>query len=45
MLLPCEVKTESPYTSKEWRKIERIVAEKGKVYKTAKGAKKHIENL
>ena len=21
MLLPCEVKTESPYTSKEWRKI------------------------
>ncbi|MFA4991444.1 MAG: AbrB/MazE/SpoVT family DNA-binding domain-containing protein [Candidatus Omnitrophota bacterium] len=45
MLLPCKVVPESPYTPKEWEKIGRIVAEKGKIYKTAKEAKKHIEVL
>ncbi|MBU3911290.1 MAG: helix-turn-helix domain-containing protein [Candidatus Omnitrophica bacterium] len=36
---------ESAYTSTEWGKIEKIVAEKGKTYKTAKRAKKHIQSL
>lgn len=45
VLLPCKVMPKSPYTSKEWGKIEKIVAEKGKIYKTAKEAKKHIESL
>lgn len=33
------------YTPKECEKIERIVAEKGKIYKSAKKAKKHIRAL
>jgi len=42
---PNKVIPESSYTPKELQKIERIVAEKGKVYKSAKRAKKHIEKL
>jgi len=45
VLLPCKVIADSPYTPKEWERIEKIVAEKGRVYKTAKKAKKHIESL
>ncbi|MBC8474086.1 MAG: helix-turn-helix domain-containing protein [Candidatus Omnitrophica bacterium] len=33
------------YTHKEWKKIEKIVAEKGRVYKSRKKTKKHIKNL
>ncbi len=45
ILLPCKVIVESPYTPIEWAKIERLASVKGKVYKTAKRAKKHIEAL
>ena len=45
VLMPSRVIAESPYSSKEWERIEKIVAEKGKVYKSAKRAKKHIEKL
>lgn len=45
VLLPCKVITDPLYTPKEWEKIEKIIAEKGGVYKTAKRAKKHIESL
>lgn len=45
MLLPCKVVPESPYNPKEWEKIEKIVAEKRKIYNSAKKAKKHIKNL
>lgn len=45
VLLPCKVIADLPYTPKEWAKIEKIVAEKGRVYKAAKRAKKHIESL
>ena len=45
MLLPCKVVPESPYNSKEWEKIEKIIAEKDKIYDSAKKAKKHIKNL
>ena len=45
LLLPCKVITESPYTYHEWAKIEKLAKAKGKVYKTAKEAKKHIEAL
>jgi len=31
---------ESPYTTVEWAKIEKLVSAKGKVYKSAKRAKK-----
>lgn len=45
ILLPCKVTAESPYTPSEWVKIEKLVSAKGKVYKSAKAAKKHIEAL
>lgn len=45
VLLPCKVTVESPYTSREWKKIERLASAKGKIYKSAKRAKKHIEAL
>lgn len=45
ILLPCKVIAESPYTPSEWAKIERIASLKGKVYKSAKTAKKHIAAL
>ncbi|MFH0984486.1 MAG: AbrB/MazE/SpoVT family DNA-binding domain-containing protein [Candidatus Omnitrophota bacterium] len=45
MLLPCEVTAQSPYTSKEWEKIEKMVCEKGAVYATGEAAKKRLASL
>ena len=45
ILSPCEIIEKSVYTAKEWKKIEQLVAEKGKVYKTSAAAKKHIKSL
>lgn len=45
ILLPCKVIVESPYTLKEWAKIEKLASVKGKIYKTARAAKRHIETL
>lgn len=45
ILLPCKVTVEFPYTQSEWTKIEKLASAKGKVYKSAKKAKKHIEAL
>ena len=45
MILPCEVTAQSPYTTREWQKIEKIVAEKGEIYSTADAAKKHLAHL
>jgi len=45
ILLPCKVTAESPYTSEEWLKIGKLASAKGKTYKSAKKAKKHIEAL
>jgi AbrB family looped-hinge helix DNA binding protein len=45
ILSPCEIIEKPAYTTKEWKKIEQQVAEKGKVYKTsAAAAKKHIKS-
>jgi hypothetical protein len=43
--MPCEIKAKEDYTREEWGKIERLVAERGKVYKTARGARKHLKSL
>jgi len=43
--LPCKITERNAYTQEEWRKIERLVAERGKSYKTAKGARKHLKSL
>jgi len=45
VLLPCKITAESPYTSAEWEKIAKLASTKGKVYKSVKRAKKHIEVL
>jgi AbrB family looped-hinge helix DNA binding protein len=45
LLSPCEIIEKPVYTAKEWKKIEKLVAEKGKVYKTPEAAKKHIKSL
>jgi AbrB family looped-hinge helix DNA binding protein len=45
ILTPCEIIEKSVYSAREWKKIERIAAEKGKAYKTARAAKKHIQSL
>ena len=45
ILLPCKVTAESPYTPGEWAKIEKLAFAKGKAYKSAKKAKKHIYAL
>jgi len=42
MLLPCEVTARSPYTPKEWQKIEKMASEKGDVFTDAESAKKHL---
>ncbi|MBU1146973.1 MAG: helix-turn-helix domain-containing protein [Candidatus Omnitrophica bacterium] len=36
---------ESPYTTKAWKKIEKIVAEKGNTYKSRRKSKRHIKGL
>lgn len=45
ILLPCKITAESPYSAQEWLKIEKLASAKGKNYKSAKRAKKHIEAL
>lgn len=45
ILSPGKIVEEPAYTAKEWKKIEKIVAEKGKTYKTARSAKKHLDSL
>lgn len=45
ILSPCKIIEKPVYTVKEWKRIEKLVAEKGKVYKTSGAAKKHIKSL
>lgn len=45
ILLPCKVTVESPYTPREWAKIEKLASAKGKRYKSIKGAKRYIKAL
>jgi len=45
LVVPCEITEKPAYTESEWEKIERFVAEKGRVYKTARAAKRHLKSL
>ena len=45
VIMPCKITTESPYTAKEWAKIEKLAASEGKTYKSIQEAKKHIQSL
>ena len=42
---PCEIKGKESFTSEERARIERLAAERGKVYRSASGARKHLESL
>ena len=45
VLLPCEVTAKSPYTTKEWAKIEKLASVGSKVYHSPQSAKRHVEAL
>jgi len=45
LFLPCEITERDTYTQEEWNKIKRLVAERGKVYKTSKGAREYLKSL
>ncbi|MEW6189667.1 MAG: AbrB/MazE/SpoVT family DNA-binding domain-containing protein [Actinomycetota bacterium] len=36
---------EDKFTDEEWEKLEKLARERGRVYKTATEAKKHLEGL
>ena len=44
VLVPCAVTAHSPYTIKEWEKIEKLAAAKGKIL-SSNGAKDFIRSL
>ena len=43
--LPCEITERETYTQEEWSTIRRLVAERGKTYKTSKEARDHLKSL
>ncbi len=45
VLIPCEITAKSPYTPKEWQRIEKLAAEKGKIFTSAEGAKNFLKSL
>ena len=45
VMLPCTVEARSPYTAKQWAKIEKLASSKGKVHGSAANAIKHIQSL
>ena len=45
VLVPCEVTARSPYSPKEWQKIEKLASEKGKPFSSPEAAKKHLAGL
>ena len=42
--LPCEITEREAYTPEEWGKIRRLVAERGKRYKTSKEVQAHLKS-
>ncbi|MBI5873314.1 MAG: AbrB/MazE/SpoVT family DNA-binding domain-containing protein [Candidatus Omnitrophica bacterium] len=45
VLMPCEVTAKSPYTPKEWEKIEKLASGKGRTYHSTHAAKVHLDTL
>ena len=45
VLMPCETTAQSPYTTQEWKKIEKLAAAQGVAYSTTGDAKSHIKSL
>lgn len=45
VLVPCKITAKSPYTAKEWTKIEKLAEEKGEGVSDVKSAKSYLKNL
>ena len=45
LFMPCEITAKESYTQEEWAKIERLVAERGKTYKSARSARRRLKSL
>lgn len=45
VLMPCKVTAQSPYSTNEWKKIEKLAAQKGKQFSSAGDAKDYLANL
>jgi len=45
VMLPCKIEAHSPYTAKQWAKIEKLASAKGKTYNSSNDAIKHIQSL
>ena len=45
VLVPCQITGRSPYTPKEWQKIEKLASEKGKTFASAQSAKDYLKSL
>lgn len=45
ILVPCQITVQSPYTTKEWAKIEKLANAKGKIFTSAEKAKNFIKSL
>lgn len=45
VLLPCEITARSPYSPKEWKKIEKMASEKGKTLTDEDAAKRYLAGL
>ena len=45
ILVPCEVTTRSPYSPKEWKRIERLASEEGRSFSSPEAAKRHLASL
>lgn len=45
LIVPCKVSVDSPYSAKEWEKIEKLALEKGVSFSDAQAAKKYVKKL
>ena len=45
VLVPCQITAQSPYTPKEWAKIEKLANAKGKSFVSTEKAKDFIKSL
>lgn len=45
VLVPCQVTAKSPYTAKEWQKIEKLASQEGKSFSSTQSAKDHLKSL
>jgi AbrB family looped-hinge helix DNA binding protein len=45
LFLPCEITERETYTREEWSKIKHMVAERGKSYKSSRGARERMKSL